>query len=210
MARRLLEGTPPPGAGAALDAAGALQDGRPQDWLAAALAIVQAPVARLLLERGERRGQGWAGPAGTVLVHPLADARARLVVVPGQFLPIALARLNGLGPREQANAARISVTPGQLAEALATRAAPAGIVEQAQRSALSKIAAGLNEHWRAEACWSPAEGSVGSRAVEVLDTADGYWLVIPDDPTVELWPTTATVVFRALCEILPYDHEIAV
>ena len=37
----------------------------------------------------------------------------------------------------------------------------------------------------------------------------GLWLVVPDDPTVEQWPTTPTAVFRACSEILPYDHEVA-
>jgi len=47
------------------------------------------------------------------------------------------------------------------------------------------------------------------RVLEVLDTDGGYWLVIPDAPTVELWPTTPTAVFRALGQIFPLRDELA-
>ena len=44
--------------------------------------------------------------------------------------------------------------------------------------------------------------------LEVIDTDGGYWLVIPDDPTVELWPTTPTRVYRALCDLFPTSDEV--
>jgi hypothetical protein len=38
----------------------------------------------------------------------------------------------------------------------------------------------------------------------------GYGLVIRDDPTVELWPTTPTAVFRALCDLFRLPSEMRV
>ena len=38
------------------------------------------PRIQLLLERGDRRGQGWLGPDGAVIAHPLPDGRVRLVM----------------------------------------------------------------------------------------------------------------------------------
>jgi hypothetical protein len=56
--------------------------------------------------------------------------------------------------------------------------------------------------------WEPAEGALGGSDLEVVDSDAGYWLVVPDDPTVELWPTTPTTVFRELCRLFPLATEL--
>jgi hypothetical protein len=42
----------------------------------------------------------------------------------------------------------------------------------------------------------------------VLDSDAGLWLVVGDGATVDLWPTTPTVVLRLLCALLPTDQEL--
>jgi hypothetical protein len=46
--------------------------------------------------------------------------------------------------------------------------------------------------------------------LEVIDSDAGMWLVIPSDPTVELWPTTPTAVFRLITGLFPRDDELGV
>ena len=134
----------------------------------------------------------------------------RLVTVRTPLIIDALVRLNDVGPRPRFEPAiRISIAPAELAGALAARdASLAQLADPDQRAAFARIVGGLREHWRVAATWDPAEGALSGRDLEVLDTEDGYWLVIPDDPTIELWPTTPTAVFRGLCGLLPTFEEV--
>jgi hypothetical protein len=146
--------------------------------------------------------RGWLGPAGAAVVHPLPDGRARLVAIPPSLLVDALVRLNDVGPRPRPAGERLRMEPGTLAMALATR-------DPARAPELREILEDLREHWRVSARWEPAPGALGARTLEVLDTDGGYWLVVPDLPTVELWPSTPTEVYRALCRLLPLTDEVA-
>jgi hypothetical protein len=195
----------------ALAAAGGLPGDRLHPRLAAVRAATAGSIVDLLLERGPRRGRGWLAPGEVVLLHPLPDDRVRLVGIPPPLVVDALVRLNDVGPRPRYTpAVRVAVEPGELAEVLATGDASRATVEpgEAER-ALESIAGGLREHWKVTARWEPAEGALPGRELEVIDTEDGYWLVIPDPPTVELWPTTPTAVFRSLAQLFPLTHEIA-
>jgi hypothetical protein len=188
----------------------AIADGSFEPRLEAGWEAIADPLVALLLERGPRRGRGWIGRRAAAFLHPLAEGRSRLATVPTPFVPHALARLNDLGPRPRIpGAPHIVLAPGALAEAVAARSAAAAQLPREHAHALDESRRGLREHWRVESRWRPASGSTGTRAIEVLDTEAGLWLVVPDDPTVELWPTTPTNVFRALCEIAPYDHDVA-
>ena len=123
----------------------------------------------------------------------------------------ALVRLNDVGPRPRYEPAiRIAIAPGELARgARRPRPGSARTWRTRNRPRRSpRIVGGLREHWRVAATWDPAEGALGGRDLEVLDTEDGYWLVIPDDPTIELWPTTPTAIFRGLCGLLPTFEEV--
>jgi hypothetical protein len=170
-------------------------------------AAMREPVCELLLARGDRRGRGWVDAETAVLEIPVPDGEPRHVQLPPRFLPDALARLNDLSPRPRREPAeRLRLGAGELAEILATRdAARAGLLAGEPGEQLVRA---LREHWSVTATWTPAPGSTGARIVEVLDTAAGLWLVVPDDPGVELWPTTPTAVFRLLCALLPRDHEL--
>jgi hypothetical protein len=188
--------------------------GRPHERLAAALAAIREPVCRLGMQRGDRRGRGWVGSAVAALLVPAGAGRLALHPVPTTFVPDALARMNDVAPRPRVQpAVRLRYAPGDLARILATRDADeagrlAGDEEGAAAAARTLVGA-LREHWRVEAAWEPGPESPGVRALEVLDTDAGVWLVIPDGPSVELWPSTPTMVFRLLTGLLPRDHELA-
>jgi hypothetical protein len=183
-----------------LAAAGALQDGRLHPALEAARRAATGALCQMRLERGDRAGAVWAAPDYAAIAVPRDDGRWQLTAMPVLFLPGALAQLNDVGPRARIEpATTISLSPGELASALAGRE---------HDGALAQTLATLREHWRIEARWEPAEGSTGVRVLEVIDSDAGMWLVIPSDPTVELWPTTPTMVFRLISGLLPRDHEL--
>jgi hypothetical protein len=194
----------------ALHAAGVLGEDGLHPALRAAEEIVAGARLELRFERGDRAGRGWVGPVASVLGHPLPEGRARLVVVRTPLLVDALVMLNDVGPRPRVEPAiRIGLSPGSLAAALAARDPAQAGLDGAQAEAFAALVAGLREHWRVATRWEPAEGAIGGRELEVLDTDGGYWLVVPDGPTVELWPSTPTEVFRSLCRLFPMTAEVA-
>ena len=163
------------------------------------------PLCTLELARGGRTATGTVGPQAARIEVPGQE-----IVVPPDFVPEALARLNDVGPRPRPEGAgRLRVSVAGLAAALATRDAAAAELTGPDDDALRTILAALRDHWRVEARWAAAEGSPGVRVVEVLDTDAGMWLVVPDGEHVELWPSTPTTVFRQLCALLPRDAELA-
>jgi hypothetical protein len=174
-------------------------------------AAIDAAQVELLLQRGDRVGRGWVGPEGLVFRHPGPDGAERTVMVPIPLLVSALVRFNDLGPRaDHPHVVRIALEAADLARALATGDAAATALEPGEpRDALAALLDDLQEHWSVTARWRPADGALGERTVEVLDTASGYWLVVPDHPTVELWPVTPSVVYRGLCRLVPGPREIA-
>jgi hypothetical protein len=197
-----------PAGWAELEAAGAVTGGVPHPALQPALEAMRSPVCALDLQRGDRRGAGWVDAQVAAMLLPEPDGRRKLVDVPTPFLPAALARMNELGPRPRAEPAiRLRFETSELLELLArgrdTRDRP-----EPDASTVARLLAGLREHWRAEARWPPARDSPGRRVVEVIDTDAGLWLVVPDEPTVELWPTTPTDVWTQLAGILPRDEEL--
>ena len=202
-----------PAAVAGLEEAGAVIDGRLHDALADALDATRSPVCELGLERGDRRGRGWVSERLAVLLVPAGEGRVALHQTAPAFLPDMLARMNDVAPRPRVEpAVRLRYGPGELARVLAARDAAeaarrAGPDKQAAAAA-ARLVRELREHWRVEVSWDPAPGSPGVRALEVLDTDAGVWLVIPDGAAVELWPSTPTMVFRLLTGLLPLDHEI--
>ena len=189
----LLEG----GSSPDLERAGALVDGDPHPRLAAALATIREPLCEMGLQRGDREGRGWVSPALAVLLVPGQEGCLTLRSLPPAYLPVVLARMNDLGPRPRADRPeRHRFAAGELAQLLATRGP-------------GTLAATLREHWRVELSWAPSPESPGVRALEVVDTDEGIWLVVPDGAGVELWPSTPTMVFRLLTGLLPRDHELA-
>ena len=194
---------------AELEAAGAVAGGLPHPALKPALDAMRRPVCSLDLQRGDRRGAGWVDAQVAAMLLPEPDGRVKLVDVPTPFLPAALARMNELGPRPRIEpAVRLRFDVAELLELLARGRDPRARPEP-EASAVTRLLAGFREHWRAEARWPPAQDSAGRRVVEVIDTDAGLWLVVPDEPTVELWPATPTGVWLQLAGILPRDEELA-
>lgn len=197
----------------ACKSAGLVTEGSPTGVLADGLAALVAPLCELELQRGERGGRGAADGNCATLIVPGPDVDShQLIVVPTQFLPDALSRLNDLGPRPRVEpAVRLRYAAGDLAQILATRdATVASKLAGAQGAdAAARLVDTLREHWRVEVRWAPAPASPGRRAVEVLDSDEGVWLVVPDGADVELWPSTPTVVFRQLSNLLPDMQEMA-
>ena len=116
-------------------------------------------------------------------------------------------RLNdvGPGPRARSRAAHRRAARRSWPRRSPPATRPAlRLDDDEQAEAFAAVIAGLREHWRVATRWEPD----GGRDLEVLDTEDGYWLVVPDDPTVELWPVTASAVLAGLCDLFPPTAEL--
>lgn len=194
---------------AALEAAGAGSSADPHAALARTLEPLAEKLVAVELERGDVLGSMWITPSAATLLSPLEDGRAQLVSVPPTMVPAALVRFFGLGPRPRPEgASAVAMAPADLASAIATGQVGRGVPQGPGRTVLEESLAGVRSHWRATAEWLPAPGVPGVRRVEVVDTDAGMWLVVPDDPTIELWPTTPTTVAVQLCGLLPRDEEL--
>lgn len=193
-----------------LTASGAVEAGAAHPRLGLALRIATRPLVELRLERGERSAAAWVAPGGSALLVPVDDGRRRLLTLETSHLALALVRLNDLGPRPvDESRPVIALTPADLTRAVSAR--DTSVVPQTQadeREALGELLAGLRARWRVETHWTPPDNSPGTRSLEVLDSDAGLWLVVPDGPSVDLWPTTPTIVFRLLCGLLPHDQEL--
>jgi hypothetical protein len=203
------EGDPPEAD--ALAAAGALGPDGLHPLLAQLRDAIRGAGVEFRLERGGREARGWLALSAAVLVHPLPEDRARIMLLPPALLVDALLRLTDVGPRPHPDPGmNVATTPAELAQALAARDAGAlRDAEPAGREAFRTLVDGLREHWRVAARWEPVEGAAPGRVLEVLDSDAGYWIVVPNDGQVQLWPSTPTDVFRALCGLFPLTSEIA-
>jgi hypothetical protein len=132
----------------------------------------------LRIEIGDAVAEARVADGVVVLRTPGEDD----ATLPADLLPGTLAELVDLGPRPHAeDAAPLRVRAGDLALAIADPGAA--------RGPLAGVVGTLRTRWRVEAA---------QRVVEVLDTADGLWLLMPSGPEVDLVPVTPTRVFRLL------------
>jgi hypothetical protein len=111
-----------------------------------------------------------------------------------------------LGPRARPDAPiRLDLAAADLARLLAARERPGRLGhDAAEAAAIDAIANGPTSHWRIVSRF----GEDAGRAIEVIDTPAGMWLVRPEGVRVQLWPATPTTVFAALVELLPDDDEL--
>lgn len=96
----------------ALQAAGALTRAGLHPTLVPGLEAVDEPLCRLLLtlvedEGPERVIEGWVSPSAALLRLPVRGDGYELVTVLPAFLPAAIARIVGLGPRRLVQAERV-------------------------------------------------------------------------------------------------------
>lgn len=204
-----------PGTTAGLDSlreAGVLQPGdRVHPVLDPGLAAVADPICRLVVhlrdgQGRDERGDAWVGGDLVALLLDLPDGLCEFGTVHPTFLPVMLARIVELGPRPRLSGEPVPATP-ELLDRL-TDPDPAQRAAAARPLAHPSLAQ-VRRDWRAQASWHPAQGSAGVRALRILDTPDGLWLVEPHAERAVLFPTTPTAVWRELTRLLPTDIELA-
>lgn len=211
-------------ADAALRAAGVLDEhGDPSPVVSAGVAAVADPVCRLALhvqhaDGGREAHEGWVAGYAAALLLAGDDNLYELVSVHPSFLPEAVARLVGLGPRPRVlDAAPMRLTAATVDELTsgdpARRAAARGRLLDAasvegERATAEALGAGTRRRWEAVITWDPAPGAAGKRAVHVIDTTAGLWLLDPAGEGLLAAPTTPTGIWRLLTILLPRDREL--
>ena len=160
---------------AALRAAGVIAGGRAHPAIASALAaIVRPELCTLELEHSGKAMRGWVSYGGAALLLPAGDDddRRTLIQVHPTLLPEALARLVDLGPRPRP-AATAPVAAGDVVD--------------------------VRRRWRLSAAWTLEDGARGGAALEILDAADGLWLL---ERGSLAWPVTPTFVWRHIVRLV--------
>jgi len=201
----------------ALREAGVLVDGRVHPEVGAALAPMERPVCELGVREGERLVEGWMSPAAVTLVLPAGEGRVYVSVLSPSLLPWTLARLVALGPRPRPEVAIGLRLAREDLDSLLGAAVddPARVRDLigddppvTAARAMEGLTAGLRGRWRVEASWPAPGGRQVERAVEVVDTEGGLWLIDPEAGDVTLRPITPTLAWRLLIRLLPLEHEI--
>jgi hypothetical protein len=157
-----------------------------QPELAPALSAAARPTARIALARGSRRCLGWVDGAGAFLLVPRDKPLLELIPLPLTFLPDAIARLAELGPRPRSARETLRPSAADLALALAGGAPLPGLTP-------------VERHWELQLT---GEGDEPLGSIEVLDTADGLWVVEPHGAEVTIRPSDATAVWRRLSALV--------
>lgn len=201
----------------ALREAGALVDGGIHPEIEAALAPMERPVCELAVREGDRLVEGWMSPAAVTLVLPAGEGSVYVSVVSPSLLPWTLARLAGLGPRPRPEVAiglRLarqdldSLLGAAVDDPDAVRGLIGGDPPVTAARAMEGLAAGLRVRWRVQARWPGPDGRRSERAVEMVDTEGGLWLIEAEAGDVTLRPITPTLAWRLLIRVLPLEHEI--
>lgn len=174
-----------------LEVVGVVERGRPHPRLAPLLAALAEPVALLHCESsGSTVVEGGVVPGLTALAVRRSAGTGDdwdLFGADPSFLPAVVARVVVLGPRRRTTDEPRQLSPDELAE---------------------RCAAPGHVRWTATATWSRPDGPSG-RQVDVLDHSPvGLWLLEPAADRTVAWPTTPTMVWRALCTLLPSDDEL--
>lgn len=195
-----------------LRAAGVVQpDDRLHPALQPGLDAVLNPICRLVIrmrdgQGGAERGDSWVGGDATALLLDLPNGLCEFGTVHPSFLPAMLARILELGPRPRLAGEPVQATPellDQLTDPDPVRR------DSAARPLGHDSLAELHRDWQIQASWQPGGGSAGVRALRVLDTAAGLWLVEPHTDRAVLFPTSPSAVWLELVRLLPTDQELS-
>ena len=165
-------------AGEPLEATGDVARGDPR--VAIALEAVERSHARLRIVRGGVEAAAFTGAEAVALLLPRRAGERALRALPASAAPAALARLVGLSPRPRPAGTPRRVPAGTLAAALA---------QPRDQDLLARPLL----HWRIER---------PPRALEVVDSGDGLFLVRADGGDAILSPTTPTRAFRGIVRLL--------
>ncbi|MFM6851089.1 MAG: hypothetical protein ACKOVB_18520 [Terrabacter sp.] len=196
--------------------AGAVLDGLPHPLLRQALAAVAGSVASLqVLVAGPedvRLHHGWLS-GDAALLTDLGDGTYDFACVSTEFVPEAIARLTGVGPRPRLGADSVVVDEAVLDDlaSSSSRARAAGV----------DSLAGLLAPWPDAAAavraggWHLAlvdvafvdEGRTVARRLAWLDTEAGMLRVEADDHGPVLVPVAGTQLWRAVVAVLPDDLD---
>lgn len=188
--------------------------------------------ARLVLDQYTTnfQMQGWVDDRIAVLARasvarPLEAAE--VVVVPRGMVPLRLAKLIGLGPRQRVKVSEPAELDQGLLETLLVGeeglSAPqiqslSGETDELIPEWLDVLAAlssGASTRWQAGTWWNSPEESPRARSLEVVEGAVGSFLVThsrrPDSPfrRATLRPLTGTALWRLLCGLVPGEDDVA-
>jgi hypothetical protein len=209
-----------------LRAAGLIDErGKLHTRLSASVKAISDPVCRVttrIQDAGGRRQahDGWvASAAAALLLGPDGnDHRYELANLHPAFLPEAIARLVGLGPRHRSvDAGPILLSPALLDDLTSPDAARRDTALNPVRSSAphsmgqvtaQALGGRVIARWEAVATWEASRGSSGRRGIHVIDTTAGLWLVEPLSVDLLASPTTPSVVWRLLTTLLPRDDEL--
>lgn len=213
-----------------LERGGIITVGVLHDRLVPLARCVAVPRVRMTLDRvsgGAFHVDGWLDDRLAVLMRSVHGAETGdVVAIPRGMVSFRLAALVGLGPRP-----RVKVTdPVEVDEALLEALVAAGpgltatqIASLLQNSEdmipewLSLLSA-LSQHdvsrWRAGTWWNSTEEAPAARALEVVESEPGSFVVLPRPRSdrfrrVALRPLTATQMWRLLCALIPSPQEVA-
>lgn len=195
-----------------LESEGLLWDGDLLEPLARVVEAVRAPSCRLRISARGLEAKGWHDVHLAALLLPVNADLLELAWLPAAFLPDALARLVELGPRPVPEGPPLRLAPGTLAHLLAAPYDHTPVSDAdprhgpGQDSRARQLLASVKRHWRIEARTTDQAGPGCARSVEALDTPDGIWRLFIDGGCVELRPTSATRLWRALT-LLPSAGE---
>jgi hypothetical protein len=205
-----------PDRSASLRAAGVIDDDGIHPAIAPALSAISTPVCTMTLTRwpsenpgSSLRVEGWTNPHIAVLLLPGSDDICLLTWAHPTFLPVALARLVGLGPRP-GRAGRQGGTPQpwprQVSREPATTFRFGDWGEDAGPG-----------RWEITMRWDPAPPSTGTATLRVLDSDDGYRAMETpggesggartEGRTIRL--LTSTEVWREILALLPDIDDLA-
>lgn len=165
--------TPDPGRDALRAAEALSDDGRLHPGLAGALDVLREPTTTLRLSYAGRSAEAWvAGAVAVLLMPPAADGRRTMLRLHPSLLPEAVARAVDLGPRPLPTAPR----------RMTDLAADDGVVR-----------------WWMLHVGRPG-ADAGGRALEVVDTDRGYYVV--DHAAGVALPARPTGLWRLLVRAL--------
>lgn len=167
------------GALAQLERAGLVGDAGLSAGLARVVGVTGTALADLRLARAQRETRAWIDAESVVALVPRGEL-FELAAVERRFAADLVARLVELGPRPEPPRSTLRLGTGELALAIANGAGPVG-----GGTGLGEV----RDHWRLDITTRDRRRLDG-RCLEVVDSAAGWWELVPERGVVVVRPTT--------------------